>query len=362
MSILRLPSPVAVTFAAVVLFAAPATGAPTGFADVLDTPAVMSPLASSTMLQAIARAGNRLVTVGPRGHILHSDDGGTTWQQSPVPVSSDLTALFFVDERRGWAVGHDGVILHTDDAAATWQLQLDGRRANELLVAATKRNAEREPASEGAKQLLADALRYRDAGPDKPFLDVWFADASVGYAVGAYNYLFCTVDGGRTWEPWFDRTDNPKALNLYAIRPAAGELYVVGESGLVLKLDPATQRFRKLDVPYEGSLFGVSGTAESVLVFGLRGTVLRSDDKGRTWTRVEAGLATAVVTGVSGAGDGLLLADASGRVVQSTDGGRSFARVPLAKATPLSGIAPVDRQRLAVVGPRGVAIVDVAAR
>jgi len=356
MSLLRLAAAVAFAFPAM------AAAAPAGFADVLDTPATMSPLASSTLLQAVARAGSRLVAVGQRGHVVVSRDGGTTWQQSPVPVSSDLTAVFFVDEQHGWAVGHDGVILHTEDAGSTWRVQLDGRKANDLLVAAMKRNAERDPASEAAKQLLADALRYRDAGPDKPFLDVWFADSNVGYAVGAYNYIFSTVDGGRTWEPWFDRTDNPKSFNLYAIRAAAGDLYVVGESGLVLKLDAAGLRFRKVELPYAGSLFGLTGTRESVLAFGLRGTVLRSDDRGRTWTQVDAGLSTTVVAAVHSAGDGLLLADAAGRVVQSTDGGRSFTRLSLTRAAPTAGVAILDARRLALVGPRGVSIVEVAAR
>jgi len=339
-----------------------ATAAPAGLADVLDTPAIMSPLASSTLLQAVARAGGRLVAVGQRGHIVVSRDGGTTWQQSPVPVSSDLTAVFFVDEQHGWAVGHDGVILHTEDAGGTWRVQLDGRKANDLLVAGMKRNAEREPASEAARKLLADALRFRDGGPDKPFLDVWFADANVGYAVGAYNYIFATTDGGRTWEPWFDRTDNPQALNLHAIRAAAGDVYVVGESGLVLKLDPAGERFRKVEIPYGGSLFGVTGTRQSVLAFGLRGTVLRSDDRGRTWEQVDAGLSTTVVAAALGAGDGLLLADAGGRLVQTTDGGRTFARVPLVKAAAVAGVAAVDARRLVFVGPRGVSVIEVAAR
>ena len=212
-----------------------------------------------------------------------------------MPVSSDLTAVFFVDDKQGWAVGHDGVILHTADGGEKWELQLSGRTANDLLIAAMERKVAAEPASEDAKKLLAEAQRYKEQGADKPFLDVWFADAQNGYAVGAYNLIFRTRDGGKTWEPWFDRTDNPKFFNLYAIRPAAGELFIAGEGGLVLKLDGAAQRFRALTVPYNGSFFGVTDAGSAVLVFGLRGNVYRSDDRGATWTKVDAGLPASIV-------------------------------------------------------------------
>src|SRR2546425_141526 len=86
-----------------------------GFQDPLDVPAQASPLASKSLLQGVARAGPRLVAVGQRGHILYSTDSGATWQQAKVPVSSDLTSVFFVNDLKGWAVGHDGVILNSAD-------------------------------------------------------------------------------------------------------------------------------------------------------------------------------------------------------------------------------------------------------
>ena len=101
---------------------------------------------------------------------------------------------------------------------------------------------------------------------------------------GAYNLIVRTRDGGKTWESWFDRTDNPKFFNLYAIRPVAGELFIAGEGGLVLKLDGTAQRFRGLTVPYNGSFFGVTDAGSAVVVFGLRGNVYRSDDRGATWS------------------------------------------------------------------------------
>ena len=257
------------------LFAVPLAGpaAGAGFVDVLDTPAQASPLASSGCCRRSRAPADRLVAVGQRGHIVVSTDDGKTWKQSTVPVSSDLTAVYFVDAKDGWAVGHDGVVLHTATAAKRGRCSSTAARPTTCWSRAMERKVAAEPASESAKALLAEAQRYKEQGADKPFLDVWFADARNGYVVGAYNLIFRTADGGKTWEPWFDRTDNPKFFNLYSIRPVAGDVYIAGEGGLVLKLDAAAQRFKALAVPYKGSFFGVAAAGKAVLAFGLRGNV-----------------------------------------------------------------------------------------
>jgi photosystem II stability/assembly factor-like uncharacterized protein len=337
----------------------PAHGA--GFDDPLDTPAQMSALASRNLLQGVARAGNWLVAVGQSGHILVSTDGGATWKQSPVPVSSDLTAVYFANDRKGWVVGHDGVILNTTDGGATWTLQLDGKGANERLVQSLQSDGRSGPEGTERARLLDEAKRYKDLGADKPFLDIWFADENNGYVVGAYNLIFHTVDGGKNWEPWFDRTENPKLFNLYSIHSVAGKIYIAGEGGLVLKLDPDMQRFKALPVPYKGSFFGVTGSKSTVLVFGLRGNVFRSDDSGRTWVKTDVGLPASIVGGTATGDGAIVLADQGGRVVASQDGGATFKPVPLKNPMPLAGIADAGNGRLTLVGPRGVAIADLVA-
>jgi len=218
------------------------------------------------------------------------------------------------------------------------------------------------PASAELKQLLEDAKRYKDQGADKPFLDVWFADENTGFVVGAYNLIFRTADGGKNWEPWFDRTENPKAFNLYAIRPAADGLYIAGEGGLVLRLDPEAKRFKAQPVPYKGSFFGIAGDKGFVLVFGLRGNAFRSDDAGRTWTKVDVGLPASIVGAATTAQGTLLLADLGGRVVGSDDGGRTFKALLIKNPMPLAGVANAGNGRLALVGPRGVAVTDLPSR
>jgi photosystem II stability/assembly factor-like uncharacterized protein len=340
-------------FACALSAAAPARSAE--FADVLDTPAQVSPLASRNLLLGVAQAGDRLVAVGQRGHIVVSADGGATWTQSPVPVSSDLTSVWFVDATTGWAVGHDGVILHSDDGGAHWKVQLDGRRANELLVAAMESNAAAQPESEPARALLDEAKRFAEQGPDKPFLDVWFADRANGFAVGAYNMIFATSDGGENWVPWFDRTDNPKLFNLHAVRPVAGDLWVVGEAGVVLRLDREAGRFVAVPTPYEGSFFGLADAGGAVLVYGLRGNVFRSGDRGATWVKVDAGLPATVVAAARTGNDAMLLADVGGRVVTSTDGGVQWTATALEQPMPLTGLVAMGEGRVALVGPRGAA-------
>jgi len=333
-----------------------------GFQDPLAVASQPSALASRSVLQAVVRAGPRLVAVGQRGHILYSSDGGSSWKQASVPVSSDLTAVFFINGEKGWAVGHDGVILHTQDGGLNWTLQLDGRSANERLVGHIQERAKAHPQSAELQRLLDEAKRFKEQGADKPFLDVWFADENSGFVVGAYNMIFRTVDGGRNWEPWFAQTDNPKLLNLYAIAAAGDDVYIVGESGLVLKLDPQAQRFRTQPAPYNGSFFGVVVARQRVVAFGLRGNAFASDDGGRNWTRLETGLPASIVAGTTLPNGALLLADAGGRIAVSDASGREFRLVPVKPAMPIAGLANAGNGRLALVGPRGVAVADLPAR
>jgi len=253
------------------------------FVDVLELPAKPSALAQRSPLLDVTRAGERLVAVGQRGHILYSDDAGVQWQQAAVPVSADLNAVHFPTAEQGWAVGNDGVILHSNDAGATWSKQLDGRAIGALLVQHYGALASAEPASEQWPLLVTEGQRLVEEGADKPFLDVWFANEQLGYAVGVFNLILRTTDGGQSWTPFQDRTENPQGLHLNAIAATGDALYIAGEQGLLRKWDAILERFTALETSYEGSFFGVIGKPGEVLVYGLRGNVLHSHDGGYTW-------------------------------------------------------------------------------
>ncbi|WP_044872736.1 YCF48-related protein [Pseudomonas sp. LFM046] len=323
------------------------------FADTLDTPALHSNLAAQGPLTGLASAGERLVVVGQRGHILYSDDAGQRWQQAEVPVSSDLVAVHFPSASQGWAVGHDGVVLHSADAGTTWTRLFDGRQIGPRMLAHYQAMAAAEPQNEAIAALVAEAQRMTEEGADKPFLDVWFENERVGYVVGAFNLIFRTDDGGRSWTPWMERTENPGALNLYGLRAVGDDLYIVGEQGLVLKLDAASGRFKAVVTPYEGSYFGVIGKPGMALVYGLRGNLYRSLDRGANWHKVELGLPVSIVAATLDSAGRVVLLSQAGHVLVSTDDGASFAVQPQDTLAPASAVL-ASGDSLVLVGTRGV--------
>jgi len=327
-----------------------------GFRDGLDTPARQSPFAAKSLLNGVTTTGKRVVAVGQRGHIVYSDDAGKSWQQAQVPVSSDLVAVAFTTPEKGWAVGHDGVVLHSADGGATWSRQLDGRGLGKIMTdfyGAQAAKGTLGPA-EAAAALIDEAGRIAAQGAENSFLDVWFADENNGFVVGAFNLIFHTADGGKTWEPWYHRTANPNRLHLYAMRKVGNDLFIVGEQGMVQKLDASSGRFVALDTGYKGSFFGVNGSAGAVVVHGLRGHAFRSSDGGKAWQKIETGLQDGV-TGSTSCGDRrLVLVSQSGRMLFSDNAGESFRPVKLEQAVPASAVACLGRDMSMIVGPRGV--------
>ncbi|MCG8585354.1 MAG: YCF48-related protein, partial [Pirellulales bacterium] len=96
-------------------------------------------LVSMTELSAIAGGGDHVWLAGSPGtRVLHSADAGRTWQVFNTGQQSAITAMYFVDPRRGWAVGALGTILSTRDGGRGWQRQrAGGDRAAYMAVFAT---------------------------------------------------------------------------------------------------------------------------------------------------------------------------------------------------------------------------------
>ena len=323
---------------------------------------------SRLLLIDAARIGNRVVAVGDRGYIVFSDNNGESWQRAKTPPNTPLlTAVFFLDDKTGWAVGHDSMILTSTDRGESW----------------TK--------------------AFSAADEQKPLMDIVFVDANTGFAVGAYGAFYGTADGGKTWtsRKLFETTkvvaapkapakkgkyesvgakpddadiddkaggkggDEDKHLNAI-INLGDNKLFVAGEAGMLAQSNDGGKTWARIASPYKGSYFGaIQAQNGTVLIYGLRGRIYRSTDAAlSSWKQVES-KTVASLMGATRLPDGaLVLAGLSGTVLVSRDNGESFSSLPTgstkALSAPLLG-APNALLLIGETGARGVLLTATAA-
>ena len=231
--------------------------------------AFIAPLVEQSVLLDVD-AGNFVVIVGERGHILISEDG-KSFKQVEVPSQSTLTATTIVGDNI-WAVGHDAVILHSPDKGETWQVQ----------------NFQPEL--------------------QRPFLDVLFFTAEHGIAIGAYGLFYRTTDGGKNWaaerhaslldpydleylesvreesEAFYQQELESILPHLNRVTGSASTLYLAGEAGLLASSTDKGKTWQRYTVDYTGSFFDIKPLDETtVLAVGLRGNVFVSRDNQASW-------------------------------------------------------------------------------
>ena len=322
-------------------------------------PSESLPRAAHSLLLDVVRTDAGWFAVGERGHVLASTDG-KAWKQVQVPTRSALTSITAVGDKL-WAGGHDGVILHSPDGGKTWQAQ------------------RRDPYVLAPGQSIAD----RDPRQGAPVMDILFTDASNGIAIGAYSLMLASSDGGKTWTPrqalapsaapeepaapmegdifsaedlMLDEDSAPHFNAIASTGPQS--LVIVGERGTVLRSTDAGVTWSKLSFPYKGSMFGVlSFGGNRLLAYGLRGNVYGSADGGSSWSKVPAQGSASLMGGTALAGGGAVLVGANGTMLHRASADAAFVATTFRNAAgespTLSGVAVAGDGRYVVVGDKG---------
>ncbi|PTL75962.1 hypothetical protein [Vitiosangium sp. GDMCC 1.1324] len=82
------------------------------------------PLTDNPWVYEVERAGKRVWLCGSSGHILRSDDAGASWQElkgSPFNSDDRCMEMSFLSPESGWAVGMHGSLWATEDGGTSWQ-------------------------------------------------------------------------------------------------------------------------------------------------------------------------------------------------------------------------------------------------
>jgi photosystem II stability/assembly factor-like uncharacterized protein len=232
--------------------------------------------------------------VGTAGLLLVSRDGGKTWVRrhlnegrpgNDLHQDLDLYAISFAPGgKSGWIVGEEGLIMHTTDGGDTWQVQ-HSKATNQILSVAAVSDTEVSAVGDHGTLLWSN-----DSGQtwqvttlnNLTFYGVAFSDPGNGWVVGEFQTILHSGDGGKTWDVQrggkvADFTVPP----YFVVVPQGGQnVIVAGQSGVYASSKDGGKSWQDGKLPSERSIYGAtianaSSTAGSVWLAGAEGTIFQ---------------------------------------------------------------------------------------
>ena len=263
---------------------------------------------------------------GRWGTILHTSDGGMSWEKQTSGLDYTLISVSFVDAKTGWIVGDGGTILHTKDGGKNWLPQKSPVQSYLMGVHFST------PLKGWAVAERTTILHTADGGKtwnvqfkDEDYIlkSISFCDENNGWAVGEYGLIYHTANGGATWE---------KQAGGFGISEETGEL----EGGNIL--------FRVIAI-----------NPKTAWAVGIDGFITKTVDGGATWQPVGKDVPKVHLFGLAWAGNTVVVGG-TGLLLVGSSNGSAFKVADVApKATYgfIYGIAPRGKTGFVAVGKAG---------
>ena len=218
-----------------------------------------------------------------------------TWTKVKSGVTEGLYDIDFVDLQNGWVVGDSGIILHTVDGGESWEHQTCSTKeiigavdfVDDKLGWICSRHSILKTTNGGKNWEIVFSEDFGEGY----FRDIQFLDENIGFAVGgresfgSKGVLMKTEDGGETWQ---QASINSLPTLTHISIVDEHNLWVCGFGGTILSSEDKglTWKKRNLNISSSPSLTTIQFVDQYYGWVGSRDDWLgfyRTTDGGKTW-------------------------------------------------------------------------------
>jgi photosystem II stability/assembly factor-like uncharacterized protein len=284
------------------------------------------------------------------GNIYATTDAGVTWK-SVSNTNRPVRAITFVTDKVGYAVGDQSLLLKTTDGGVTWTPKDIGGAApadltsvtcatDKVCVVTTRTGTTLGITTDGAETPLAFPTPSTD-----PMLTAAFASPTRLAAAGQQGSTVVSDDVGATFKPIGGRLVG-RFTRIRAGR-VAGSAFAPGPSGTLGKTVDGGRTWTRGNVATSQDVLDVSfPSITDGYALDVAGGLFRTSTGGQTWKTLDTGSTARARAVYAPNADTVMVIGPQG-VRRSTDGGGSFEAV--------KG-KPVSQTRLVEVDAAGAAV------
>ncbi len=312
------------------------------FSQFYDDWELQNPYPTANMLSGISFVNDSTGwIVGERGTLLHTADGGQTWDVQESGTDLWLMNVAFTDENTGFASGNNSMVIYTLDGGETWQrmpgfqwyadplksiyvvnpdtvwfgswngqiygcfnygerwtkvspagyyleinsIWFPGNQQRGIAAGGTFSGDRFYKISDDGGQTWQPQTINDSIGD---VLDMFFPSADTGYLLSEKymmpDYLFKTVDGGTTWHPVYHISGN-NWLKLFFLNNNLG--YALGDNALYRTTDGGITWEMRSYLNASQALFFTSETTGYVCSY--QGEIMKTTDGGENWQQMSQG-------------------------------------------------------------------------
>ncbi len=286
-------------------------------------------------LRSIKMVGLNGWAIGYQGIILHTSDGGTSWEIQTSGTSYNLRDVSFSDVKYGWAVGDNAIALKTVNGGTSWQV-LPQIRPWPVFYRVCSIDSMHVWITSSEDSILMSTNggttfeTYQISPLSIFYLGVDFVDTLRGWACGTGGWRISkTTDGGRTWTTRQDSYGTGYDLDM--IDSLNGWAAIGG--GTLLRTDDGWNTWIPQNTNSSAGLDGISfwDSLTGITVGGQNGnlaTIIRTTNGGAVWTVQPQITQNFEFYGVSTfLNTNAMICGESGSLIKTTDNGANWTVV-----------------------------------